>query len=103
MIPSLRALLHKPWYSISIVGVIAIGFALLAAVSAVVDGVLFKPFGYPSEQQLVAVQFSSSRSRDGSAVSAGDIASWAQALPSVTLTGTRVQPFRDVGDGLGLD
>jgi putative ABC transport system permease protein len=100
MIASLRSLLRKPWYSISIAGVIALGFALLTAVFAVVDGVLFKSLGYPSERQLVAVEFSSSHSRFASVVNSADLASWTQATPGVAFTGMRVQPFRDVGDGI---
>ena len=95
-----RSLVRHPWYSASIIGVTAIGFALLCAVFTVVDGVLFKPLGYPTERQLVAVQFSSSHSRFASEVAPGDISAWALAAPGVRFTGTRVQPYRDVGDGI---
>jgi hypothetical protein len=37
---SVGVLLHRPWYTASILTVIAVGFALLASVLAVVDGVL---------------------------------------------------------------
>ena len=100
MIPTLRSALRRPWYSGSIVAVTSIGFALLIGVFAVVDGVLFKPLGYPAERQLVTVQFSASRGRFGSEVAADDIAAWARTSPGVVFTGMRVQPYRDVGDGI---
>lgn len=91
----LRALGHKPWYALSIVVVTAIGFALLTSVFAVVDGVLFKPLGYPAEGRLYAILCSSSRSKDLPRLSAEDLANWANAAPGVMFTGLRAEPYGD--------
>jgi predicted permease len=91
----LRALRHKPWYALSIVVVTAIGFGLLTSVFAVVDGVLFKPLGYPAEGRLFAILFSSSRDHRANTMSAEDLVKWAAASPGVVFTGFRAQPYGD--------
>ena len=40
---TLRTLRHAPWYSATVVGVVAVTLALATTVFAVVDGVLFRP------------------------------------------------------------
>jgi predicted lysophospholipase L1 biosynthesis ABC-type transport system permease subunit len=40
---AVRSLWRAPWYSATVVGVMALGMALATTVFAVVDGVLFKP------------------------------------------------------------
>jgi len=95
-----RALRHKPWYTLSIVVVTALGFALLTSVFAVVDGVLFKPLGYPAEGRLFAIILSSSRSKDRAAVSAEDLVNWGAATPGVAFTGFLAQPYLDMDAGL---
>jgi hypothetical protein len=90
------ALIRRPWYTASIVTVMAVGCALLTTVLAMVDGVLFKPLGYPDERQLVAVQLSSSVARPAGArqyVSPDDLAAWAAAMPEVAFTGIQVQAY----------
>src|SRR5262245_54038190 len=82
-----NALLQRPWYAASIVAVIGVGFALLASVLAVVDGVLFKSLGYPGEGQLVAIRVSASRSRVTSSVRPHDLQTWASVVPGVAFTG----------------
>ncbi len=81
------ALLRKPWYTTSILTVIAVGCALLASVLAVVDGVLLKPLSYPGGSQLVAIQVSASRSRHSPTLTSDDLAAWASAAPGVAFTG----------------
>ena len=85
-----NALLRRPWYTASILTVLAVGFALLASTLAVVDGVLFKPLGYPGESQLMAIQVSSSRSRSTPRITPADPAAWASATPGVQFTGFSV-------------
>jgi predicted permease len=50
-----RALFRTPWFSLSIVGVIALMTALNASVFAVVDGSLFSPLPYRNPGRLFAV------------------------------------------------
>jgi predicted permease len=92
----LRGLRSKPWYALSIVVVTALGFALLTSVFAVVDGVLFKPLGYPAEGRLFAILCSSSRSKDLTLLSAEDLANWAKAVPGVAFTGLHAGPYGDL-------
>jgi putative ABC transport system permease protein len=89
--PVAFGLLRRPWYATAIISVIAIASALLTTVFALVDGVLFKPLGYPGESRLVAIAVSSSHG-PGSSVMPEDLAAWARALPGVALTGFRAQP-----------
>ncbi len=84
-----KALLHRPWYSASIIMTMAVGCALLTSVLAIVDGVLFKPLGYPSERDLVAIKLSSNRSPFPPGANPEDLDAWAQAVPGVALTGFR--------------
>jgi len=53
---AVRTLWRAPWYSATVIGVIALGMALSTTVFAVVDGVLFKPLPYPDADRLVAVE-----------------------------------------------
>ena len=87
---ALSALLHRSWYTASILTVTAVGFALLASVLAVVDGVLFKSLGYPGESQLVSIRVSSSRSRSTPRMTPDHPVAWAQATPGVQFTGFSV-------------
>lgn len=86
-----KSLVLRPWYTTPIVVVIAIGCALLTTVFAVVDGVLFKPLGYPGESRLVAINVSSSRG-SVSSVLPEDLAAWADSAPGVAFSGFRAQP-----------
>lgn len=87
---SVSVLLHRPWYAASILTVIAVGFALLASVLAVVDGVLFKPLGYPNESQLVSIRVSSSKSRSTPRMTPDHPAAWTRATSGVQFTGFSV-------------
>lgn len=87
---SVSVLLDRPWYAASILTVIAVGFALLASVLAVVDGVLFKPLGYPNESQLVSIRVSSSKSRSTPRMTPDHPAAWTRATSGVQFTGFSV-------------
>jgi predicted permease len=87
---SVGVLLHRPWYTASIPTVTAVGFALLASVLAVVDGVLFKPLGYPGESQLVSIRVSSSKSRSTPRMTPDHAAAWAKSTPGAVFTGFSV-------------
>ena len=106
MLRSLRqsfgVLLHRPWYTASILTVTAVGFALLASVLAVVDGVLFKPLGYPGESQLVAIQVSSSEAGQRRRMTPDHPAAWAKATPGVQFTGFSVWGTSDNRIGRAL-
>ena len=52
---AVRRLWRSPWYSMTAVGVIALGLSLATAAFAVVDGVLFKPLPYRSPAELYSV------------------------------------------------
>jgi putative ABC transport system permease protein len=51
-----RSLCRAPWYSGTVIGVIAVAMALTTTVFAVVDGVLFKTLPYPNVGEIYAVQ-----------------------------------------------
>ena len=84
-----KALVRRPWYTISIVATLAVGCALLTSVLAIVDGVLFKPLGYPGERQLVAVRLSSTANSASQSVDPADLEAWSRAAPGVAFTGSR--------------
>jgi len=84
-----RGLTRRPWYTASIVTTLAVGCALLTSVLAIVDGVLFKPLGYPGERQLFAVQLSSSANGYRQAVESDDFDAWSRAAPGAVFTGFR--------------
>jgi len=81
-----KTLLHRPWYSSAIITVMAVGCALLTTVLAIVDGVLFKPLGYPGERELVAITLTSPRSRTTLAASADELTAWSLAAPDLAFT-----------------
>src|SRR5262245_31614133 len=87
---ALRALRQRPGYTASVLSAIAIGFALPAAVRAVVDCVLFKPLNYPEARQLVEIQVSSTRSRIPPTVPLSDLVTWGKTAPGVGFTAFRV-------------
>src|SRR5687767_3280234 len=86
-----KALVRRPWYSASITVVMAIGCGLLTSVLAIVDGVLFKPLGYPNERELVAIALSSNQNQSPQSVNSDDLAAWAEAVPGVAFAGFRQQ------------
>lgn len=100
---AVRSLWRAPWYSATIIGVIALGMALATTVFAVVDGVLFKPLPYPDADRLVAIEpgfnnlpaatkpsVSLAKLFPGTGASIHDIAAWQAAAPDAAITGFRV-------------
>ncbi|HET9369301.1 MAG TPA: ABC transporter permease [Vicinamibacterales bacterium] len=47
-----RALAHAPWYSATVIGVIALSMTFATATFAIVDGILFKPLPYANPAEL---------------------------------------------------
>ncbi len=86
---TLRAVRRTPWYSMTVVGVVAITMALASTVFAVVDGVLFKPLPYKDADRLFVVQpgFQDPSVRGTPSVSARELAAWQAAMPEVQFTG----------------
>ena len=82
---ALRALRRTPWYSVTVVGVIALGIALATTVFAMVDGVLFKPLPYQNAHELYVVDPPSG------VASLRHVEEWAAALPDA-----RVAAFQRV-------
>jgi predicted permease len=72
------------------VAVVVVGFALLASVLAIVDGVLFKSLGYQDERQLAAMEVLSTESRVRPGLDRDDLAAWAETVPEVAFTGIAV-------------
>jgi putative ABC transport system permease protein len=89
-----RRLGRTPWYSVTAVGVIALGMSLSTTAFAVVDGVLFKPLPYraPGELYAVAGAFSQLPPTPGkprviTAASLRDIEAWSAVSAPATLAG----------------
>src|SRR5262249_22444739 len=77
---SCRSLRRTPWYSLTVIGVIALTMTLAPTVFAIVDGVLFKPLPYPHAEQLYAVG-----GPYRTAASSRDKAEWAAAVPETQM------------------
>ena len=91
----LRALRRAPWYSATVIGVIALTMALATTVFAIVDGVLFKPLPYPRAQELHVIfgpQYV--------AASIANVREWVAAAPDVQMAA--YQGVREVG-AMGAD
>jgi len=83
---TIRFLLRSPWYSGTVVSVIALGMALATTVFAVVDGALFKPLPYERADELFRVTGGYQKGqRSGIAVAQRNLIDWAAAAPGVTI------------------
>ena len=87
-----RSLKRTPWYSITAIGVIALGMSLATTSFAVVDGVLFKPLPYraPDELYSMAGAFSKlppspGRAQQTTSVSVPDFEAWLAVSAPATL------------------
>lgn len=109
---TLRALRHAPWYSATVIGLIAVTLALATTVFAVVDGVLFRPLPYPDADRLVRIQPSFRTVPPPAPVngmvsiygaSAIDLANWRAAVPDANITGLRAQGWSGLGPGVNDD
>src|SRR5689334_24918932 len=87
---ALRSLRRAPWYSMTVVSVIALSMALSATVFAIVDGVLFKPLAYDAPDRLFALSAGFSQlpdyDRQMSSVSPAELTAWREAVPDVRMT-----------------
>jgi predicted permease len=82
---AIRALRRTPWYSFTVVTVVALGIALATTVFAVVDGVLFEPLPYERPRELYTVSGGFRRVPDlvMPSVSLPDVRAWMTAAPDV--------------------
>jgi predicted permease len=87
----IRSLRATPWYSASVVAVLAIGLALATVVFAVVDGVLFKPLPYPRAHELflVRVGVAGASRPQPPPITGREVDAWKDAAPDVPLTRIR--------------
>jgi predicted permease len=86
---SLRALRRTPWYSVTVIAVMALSVALATTVFAIVDGVLFKrlPYADPDALYDVAGGFSALPSPPfASSASVADVQAWTDAVPELRVT-----------------
>jgi predicted permease len=84
---ALRGIRRAPWYSSTLIAVIAVGLALTATIFALVDGVLFKPLPYGAPHELYALEGrAGGEAIAGSAVSPEEIEAWRSAAPEVRFT-----------------
>jgi predicted permease len=108
---AVRSLWRAPWYSATVIGVIALGMALATTVFAVVDGVLFKLLPYPDADRLVAIEPgfnnlpapaspSASPAKRVSSASVRDIADWQAAVPDAAITGFQATHWSGMGEGV---
>jgi predicted permease len=89
--PAIRSLRRAPWYSTTVIAVIALALALATTVFAVVDGVLFKPLPYADPDRLVAIELGFYREDIlGGRVWPEDLDVWQAAIPDVPLAAVRV-------------
>jgi predicted permease len=105
---AIRSLRRTPWYSLTVIGVLAMAMALASTVFAVVDGVLFKSLPFADADRLVAVQpgFQDSAVRGTPSVSPRELAAWQAAMPDAQFTGFQVSRVTSIEKpnetGLGL-
>ena len=105
---AVRSLRRAPWYSATVISVIALGMSLATTVFAVVDGVLFKPLPYPDSDRLVVIEpgfndLPAPTSKTAPFVriksaSFVDIANWQAAAPDVAITGFRASRWSGFGE-----
>lgn len=98
---ALRSTRHSPWYSLTIIVVIALTTSLSATVFAIVDGVLFKPLPYPDVEHLYLATARRPGSTSGGGVFKMDeIASWRDAVPELRVAALQIRANAGtMGDG----
>ncbi len=81
-----RSLRRSPWYSATVVGVIAMSMALATTTFAIVDGVLFKPLPYPASSELfVGSGGYAKHPSETPSLSPEEIQRWRVAAPDVRI------------------
>ncbi|MEX2273228.1 MAG: ABC transporter permease [Vicinamibacterales bacterium] len=88
---SVRALRRSPWYAATVVAVISLSIAMMTAVFAVVDGVLFRPLPYPDSEDVFAVGgvFEGDQEpleRLVGMISPRELNAWRSSVPDVPIT-----------------
>lgn len=74
---ALRAVARRPGFSLTVVGLLALGIAANTALFSVVDTVLLKPLPYPDPDRLVAVyETNAAKSQATSLIAPGRIEDW---------------------------
>jgi predicted permease len=95
---ALRSLRRSPWYSLTVVTVIAISIALSGTVFAIVDGVLFKPLPYPDVDNLYLA--SARRAGRSGFFKMDEIAVWRDAIPGLQVAAMQLRwNAGTIGDG----
>jgi predicted permease len=89
---ALRSLRAAPWYTFTVIGVIALSMALATTVFTIVDGVLFKPLPYRDAHQLHFVRpgFTDPSVRGRFDASLNELDAWQAAMPDIPFTGFSV-------------
>lgn len=103
---TVRGLRRVPWYTTTVVGVIALGMALATTIFAVVDGVLFKPLPFPEADRLFVIRpgFVGLPPRPGStSVSLKDLRDWSASAVEAQFTGFVAQSWSGFGEGVNDD
>jgi predicted permease len=96
---ALRSLRRSPWYSLTVVSVIALGIALSATVFAIVDGVLFKPLPYPDVENLYLAS-ARRAGRSGLVFKMDEVAAWPEAIPGLQVAAMQLRwNAGTIGDG----
>jgi predicted permease len=83
-----RALLHAPWYALTVVTVLAIGIGLATVAFALADGVLFRPLSYDRAAELFLIHSTNSTqpTRQPPPASWPEIDAWREAVPDLEVT-----------------
>ena len=94
-----RSLVRQPGVTVLVVGILALGLGVNAAVLAVAYGVLWRPLPYPVAEQLVTVSQVDLRDGRESAIWLGQIDEWNRRLRTVRVAGyqTRERVVRGAG------
>ena len=96
---ALRTIRRSPWYSLTIITVIALSTSLSATVFAIVDGVLFKPLPYPEPENLYLAT-ARRGDRSGGTFKHDEMALWRVAIPDLPFATLQIRGAAGtIGDG----
>ncbi|HUF47458.1 MAG TPA: FtsX-like permease family protein [Vicinamibacterales bacterium] len=99
-----RSLSRAPWYTATVIGVIALSVTLTATILAITDSALFKPLPYPDEASVFAIApgHAALPSPWLRTVSPLDVTIWRQAAPDVPITAMNIGDVVTVGQGASV-